>query len=83
VANQAFGTSDYFLLAVMKLAALVIGAASGFRGGRFFQAVFVGVALRLRLQEHVPAVPAAITVSSTIHVIVLLVTTDGWLSLFM
>ncbi|POF74206.1 ion channel protein [Escherichia coli] len=83
VANQAFSTSDYFLLAVIKLAALVVAAASGFRGGRIFTAVFVGVALGLMLHEHVPAVPAAITVSCAILGIVLVVTRDGWLSLFM
>ncbi|EES0306385.1 ion channel protein [Escherichia coli] len=83
VANQAFSTSDYFLLAVIKLAALVVAAASGFRGGRIFPAVFVGVALGLMLHEHVPAIPAAITVSCAILGIVLVVTRDGWLSLFM
>ncbi|SQK17235.1 ion channel protein [Escherichia coli] len=83
VANQAFSTSDYFLLAVIKLAALVVAAASGFRGGRIFPAVFVGVALGLMLHEHVPAVPAAITVSCAILGIVLVVTRNGWLSLFM
>lgn len=83
VAIQAFSTSDYFLLAVIKLAALVVAAASGFRGGRIFPAVFVGVALGLMLHEHVPAVPAAITVSCAILGIVLVVTRDGWLSLFM
>ncbi|HDO7666601.1 TPA: ion channel protein [Escherichia coli] len=83
VANQAFSTSDYFLLAVIKLAALVVAAASGFRGGRIFPAVFVGVALGLMLHEHVLAVPAAITVSCAILGIVLVVTRDGWLSLFM
>ncbi|EGI2438129.1 ion channel protein [Escherichia coli] len=83
VANQAFSTSDYFLLAVIKLAALVVAAARGFRGGRIFPAVFVGVALGLMLHEHVPAVPAAITVSCAILGIVLVVTRDGWLSLFM
>ncbi|EOM9994223.1 TPA: ion channel protein [Escherichia coli] len=83
VANQAFSTSDYFLLAVIKLAALVVAAASGFRGGRIFPAVFVGVVLGLMLHEHVPAVPAAITVSCAILGIVLVVTRDGWLSLFM
>lgn len=83
VANQAFSTSDYFLLAVIKLAALVVAAASGFRGGRIFPAEFVGVALGLMLHEHVPAVPAAITVSCAILGIVLVVTRDGWLSLFM
>lgn len=81
--SQTLGTSDFFLLAVIKLAALVVAAASGFRGGRIFPAVFVGAALGLMLHAHVPAVPAAITVSCAILGMVLVVTRDGWLSLFM
>ncbi|MBF1958751.1 ion channel protein, partial [Klebsiella pneumoniae] len=67
----------------VKLAALVGAAACGFRGGRIFPAVFVGVALGLMLHEHVDAVPAAITVSCSILGLVLVVTRDAWLSLFM
>ncbi|KDF14129.1 hypothetical protein AF42_02789 [Citrobacter freundii MGH 56] len=81
--SQTLGTSDYFMLAVIKLAALVVAAASGFRGGRIFPAVFVGVALGLMLHAHVEAVPAAITVSCAILGLVLVVTRDAWLSLFM
>lgn len=77
-------TAGYFLLiALVKLAALVIAAASGFRGGRIFPAVFVGVALGFMLHAHVDAVPAAITVSCAILGMTLVVTRDGWLSLFM
>jgi H+/Cl- antiporter ClcA len=60
---QTFTVTDYLLFAVIKLAALVVAAACGFRGGRIFPAVFVGVALGLMLHEHVNAVPAAITIS--------------------
>jgi H+/Cl- antiporter ClcA len=81
--SQTLGTADYLLLAVIKLAALVVAAASGFRGGRIFPAVFVGVALGLMLHAHVEAVPAAITVSCAILGLVLAVTRDAWLSLFM
>lgn len=81
--NQALTSSDFFLLTVTKLAALVIAAACGFRGGRIFPAVFVGAALGLMLHAHVEAVPAAITVSCAILGLVLVVTRDGWLSLFM
>lgn len=81
--SQTLGTTDFFMLAVSKLAALVIAAASGFRGGRIFPAVFIGVALGLMLHAHVEAVPAAITVSCAILGLVLVVTRDGWLSLFM
>ena len=81
--SQTLGTTDFFMLAVIKLAALVIAEASGFRGGRIFPAVFIGVALGLMLHAHVEAVPAAITVSCAILGLVLVVTRDGWLSLFM
>ncbi|MGU0057060.1 ion channel protein [Enterobacter hormaechei] len=81
--SQVFSVSDYLLFALVKLAALVVAAACGFRGGRLFPAVFVGVALGLMLHEHVDAVPAAITVSCSILGLVLVVTRDAWLSLFM
>ncbi|MGG2079380.1 ion channel protein [Lelliottia nimipressuralis] len=81
--RQVFSVSDYFLFAVVKLAAVVVAAACGFRGGRIFPAVFIAVALGLMLHEHVDAVPAAITVSCSILGFVLVVTRDAWLSLFM
>ncbi|SFE90635.1 H+/Cl-antiporter ClcA [Phytobacter palmae] len=81
--SRIFSVTDYLLFAVIKLAALVVAAACGFRGGRIFPAVFVGVALGLMLHEHVDAVPAAITISCAILGMVLVVTRDAWLSLFM
>ena len=81
--SQTYSVSDYFLFAVVKLAALVMAAACGFRGGRIFPAVFVAVSLGLMLHEHVEAVPAAITLSCAVLGMMLVVTRDGWLSLFM
>ncbi|MGS3446994.1 ion channel protein [Klebsiella electrica] len=81
--SQTLTAGDFLLIALVKLAALVIAAASGFRGGRIFPAVFVGVALGFMLHAHVDAVPAAITVSCSILGMTLVVTRDGWLSLFM
>ncbi|MEX9254173.1 ion channel protein [Pseudenterobacter timonensis] len=81
--SQIFSVQDYLLFAVVKLAAIVVAAACGFRGGRIFPAVFVGVALGLMLHQHVDAVPAAITISCSILGLVLVVTRDAWLSLFM
>ncbi len=49
VANQAFSTSDYFLLAVIILAALSLLPPVAFAVGEIFPAVFVGVALGLML----------------------------------
>lgn len=81
--SHSMGVRDYLFIAVIKLAALVVASASGFRGGRIFPAVFVAVALGLMLHEHVEAVPAAITVSCAILGLMLVVSRDGWLSLFM
>ena len=81
--SQTLSASTFLLIAMVKLAALVIAAACGFRGGRIFPAVFVAVALGLGLHAHVDAVPAAITVSCAILGLVLVVTRDAWLSLFM
>ncbi|MRS91053.1 ion channel protein [Enterobacteriaceae bacterium RIT714] len=81
--SQVFSVSDYLLFALIKLAAVVVAAACGFRGGRIFPAVFIGVALGLMLHQHVEAVPAAITISCSILGLVLVVTRDAWLSLFM
>ncbi len=81
--DHTLTAGDFLLIALVKLAALVIASASGFRGGRIFPAVFVGVALGLMLHAHVDAVPAAITVSCSILGMMLVVTRDGWLSLFM
>lgn len=81
--SQTLTGSDFMIIAVTKLAALVIAAASGFRGGRIFPVVFVAVALGLMLHAHVDAVPAAITISCAILGLTLVVTRDGWLSLFM
>ncbi|MBD3744101.1 ion channel protein [Klebsiella pneumoniae] len=72
--SQTLTAADFLLIALVKLAALVLASASGFRGGRIFPAVFVGVALGLMLHAHVDAVPAAITVSCAILGMVLVVT---------
>lgn len=79
----SFSVTTLFMFVVVKLAALVVASACGFRGGRIFPVVFVGVALGMMLHQHVEAVPAAITLSCAVLGLVLVVTRDGWLSLFM
>ena len=53
-ADGSYSVPALLTITLTKLAALVIAAASGFRGGRIFPAVFVGVALGLMLHQHVP-----------------------------
>lgn len=81
--SQDYSVAALLMIAGVKLAALVVASACGFRGGRIFPVVFVGVALGMMLHQHVEAVPAAITLSCAILGMVLVVTRDGWLSLFM
>ncbi len=71
------------LLIVIKLGALVIAAASGFRGGRIFPAVFIGVALGLLAHQLVPSIPVGLAVACGVLGIVLAVARDGWVALFL
>ncbi|MCC3293553.1 ion channel protein [Arthrobacter sp. zg-Y411] len=68
--------------ALVKLAALVIAAAAGFRGGRIFPAVFIGVAAGLAVAGFVPGIPVALAVSAAVLGLVLAVARDGWMALF-
>ena len=73
---------EFAVMAVVKTAALVIAATCGFRGGRIFPAVFVGVSLGLCAHALVDSVPPAVAVSCAVLGILLAVTRQGWLSLF-
>lgn len=69
-------------LALIKMAALTIAAAAGFRGGRIFPAVFIGAAAGLAVQSLVPDLPLLVAVACGVLGTVLAVGRDGWLALF-
>ncbi|MEV8559724.1 ion channel protein [Streptomyces sp. NPDC051917] len=69
-------------MAVVKLAALLVAASCGFRGGRIFPAVFVGTALGLSAHALVPAVHPALGVATGVLGMLLAITRQGWVSLF-
>ncbi|WP_241744135.1 ion channel protein [Cellulosimicrobium arenosum] len=71
------------LVAVVKIGALVVAAAAGFRGGRIFPAVFIGVALGLAATALFPAVPPAVAVGAGVLGAVIAADRDGWIALFM
>nr|WP_202485534.1 ion channel protein [Streptomyces sp. SID4985] len=73
---------QYAVLAVVKAAALVVAASSGFRGGRIFPAVFVGAAVGLCAHALVPAVQPSLGVASGVLGMLLAITRQGWVSLF-
>lgn len=73
---------NLLLLALVKLLALCVAATCGFRGGRIFPAVFVGVALGMLAHALVDAVPPALAIACAILGVLLATTRQGWLSLF-
>ncbi|MFG2651744.1 ion channel protein [Streptomyces sp. NPDC048436] len=73
---------NLLLLALVKLLALCVAAACGFRGGRIFPAVFVGVAIGMFAHALVDAVPPALGITCAILGVLLATTRQGWLSLF-
>ncbi|MET8246731.1 ion channel protein [Streptomyces sp. NPDC005202] len=79
---DGWSAGQFATMAVVKLAALLVAASCGFRGGRIFPAVFVGVALGLTAHASVPAVNPAVGVSCGVLGMLLAVTRQGWVSLF-
>ncbi|KQY46153.1 ion channel protein [Cellulomonas sp. Root137] len=73
----------FLAMAGIKLAALLVAATSGFRGGRIFPALFVGVALGFAVHTAWDTVPLALAVGAAVVGIVVAATRNGWLSLFM
>ncbi|MER6618480.1 ion channel protein [Streptomyces xantholiticus] len=74
---------NLLLLALVKLVALVVAASCGFQGGRIFPAVFVGVALGMLAHALVGSVPMALATAAAVLGMLIAVTRQGWLSLFM
>ena len=70
-----------FIIAI-KLAALLVAATAGFRGGRIFPAVFIGVAVGLVAQAMVPGLPLGLAISCGVLGAVLAECRDGWIALF-
>lgn len=71
------------VVVLVKLAALLISATAGFRGGRIFPAVFIGVAVGALASSLVPSIPLPLAVACGVLGIVLVVGRDGWLALFL
>lgn len=76
-------TGELALITVVKLLALLVAASCGFRGGRIFPAVFIGVGVGLTAHSALPDIPLAVAVASGVLGAVLVVARNGWLALFM
>jgi H+/Cl- antiporter ClcA len=70
------------VILLVKMAALVVAASAGFRGGRIFPAVFLGVAAGLLGGALLPALPLSLAVACGILGVVLAIARDGWVALF-
>ena len=71
------------LVAVIKVAALLTATAAGFRGGRIFPSVFIGVAVGLAATALIPAIPVTVAVGAATMGAVIAVDRDGWIALFL
>lgn len=69
-------------IAGIKIVALLVAASALFRGGRVFPATFIGVALGLLGHVLIPALPLGLAVGCGVVGILLVVTRDGWIALF-
>ncbi|WP_093661015.1 ion channel protein [Streptomyces wuyuanensis] len=79
---SGWSSGQFALMTVVKLAALTIAATCGFRGGRIFPSIFVGVALGLGVSALVPEVHPTVAVVCAVLGVLLAITRQGWLSLF-
>lgn len=79
---DGWSAGGFATMTVVKLAALLVAASCGFRGGRIFPAVFVGTALGLCAHALVPGVQPAVGVSAGVLGVLLAITRQGWVSLF-
>lgn len=77
------GTGQLVLVTLVKLAALLIAASAGFRGGRVFPAAFLGVAVGLAAHSVLPDIPIGLAIAAGVLGFVLVITRDGWIALFM
>ncbi|MEU7721852.1 ion channel protein [Streptomyces tibetensis] len=79
---NGWSAGEFAVMTVVKLAALVVAASCGFRGGRIFPAVFVGTALGLCAHALVSGVHPSVGVSAGVLGVLLAITRQGWISLF-
>lgn len=78
-----YSNGDLVLMTVVKVAALLVAAAAGFRGGRIFPAVFIGVVAGWAVVGFFDSAPPAVVVAAGALGITIAATRSGWLSLFL
>ena len=79
---DAYPPGQLAVILLVKMAALVVAASAGFRGGRIFPAVFIGVAAGMLGGVLLPGLPLSLAVACGVLGVVLAVARDGWVALF-
>lgn len=77
-----YSIAGLLLVIAVKLVALVVAASAGFRGGRIFPAVFIGVAVGIVSNALFPTLPLGLAIACGVLGLVLVVSRDGWIALF-
>jgi len=77
------GPGTLALIVVVKIVALLVAASFGFRGGRIFPAIFIGVALGLLATLVIPGLAVGLAIGAGVLGVTLVVAKDGWLALFL
>ncbi|MEZ3162162.1 ion channel protein [Microbacterium sp. BWT-B31] len=70
------------LFAGVKAVALLVAASAGFRGGRIFPIVFIGVAFGLLANALFPGIPLSLAVACAVMGMTIAATRDGWIAIF-
>jgi H+/Cl- antiporter ClcA len=71
---SSFSGSDLLWIAVLKLLSLTVAVIVGFRGGRIFPAVFVGIAIGAVVHYFVPDIPFALAAgAATVGIVLALI----------
>jgi H+/Cl- antiporter ClcA len=79
---DAYPPGQLAVILLVKMGALVVAASAGFRGGRIFPAVFLGVAAGMLGGALLPGLPLSLAVACGVLGIVLAIARDGWVALF-
>lgn len=79
---EEYTAAQLLIIIAIKLAALLVAATAGFRGGRIFPAVFIGATVGLLAQSLVPGIPLGLALACGTLGAVLAECRDGWIALF-
>ncbi|MWB97927.1 ion channel protein [Agromyces seonyuensis] len=78
----AYTAWQLVLIVLIKVFALVVAAAAGFRGGRIFPIVFIGTAVGVLAMAVFPDAPPAAAIAAGAFGATLAATKDGWIAIF-